>query len=146
MSLSNAQLAQQITTLVGLWNQREAEFRDWLAGSATGGPQGDGRFPLTNGQGATSLVACPASLASTVSGPGASAVAAQLAAEAARDFALAYRDAADQSRVLTQAALTAAQAARDLSIQYRDRAANAEANAKVYMEAADAAAAALAAA
>ncbi len=142
--LSNAQLAQQVSTLVDLWNQREREFRDWLGGTATGGPQGDGRYPLTNGLGVTSLVACPASLASTVTGPGASASAAKLAAEAARDFALTYRDAADQSRVLAQAAQAAAIAARDLTLQYRDRAAAAEANALVYKQAAEAAASALA--
>src|SRR3546814_6829061 len=63
---TNSQLASQITTLLQKWNAREAEFRDWLAGLANGGPNGDGKFPLTDASGRTELVLSPNALADAV--------------------------------------------------------------------------------
>src|SRR3546814_4515834 len=82
---TNSQLASQITTLLQKWNAREAEFRDWLAGLANGGPNGDGKFPLTDASGRTELVLSPNALADAVSGPAALSLSARLLSEAARD-------------------------------------------------------------
>src|SRR3546814_4618994 len=89
---TNSQLASQITTLLQKWNAREAEFRDWLAGLANGGPNGDGKFPLTDASGRTELVLSPNALADAVSGPAALSLSARLLSEAARDTTLGYRD------------------------------------------------------
>lgn len=40
-----------------------AEFADWAAGSASGGPNKDGKYPLTDRYGTVTMAACPARLA-----------------------------------------------------------------------------------
>ncbi|MBJ2225773.1 hypothetical protein I6U33_05230 [Pseudomonas carnis] len=40
-----------------------AEFADWAAGSANGGPNKDGKYPLTDRYGTVTMAACPARLA-----------------------------------------------------------------------------------
>src|SRR3546814_15169281 len=92
---TNSQLASQITTLLQKWNAREAEFRDWLAGLANGGPNGDGKFPLTDASGRTELVLSPNALADAVSGPAALSLSARLLSEAARDTTLGYSNSAE---------------------------------------------------
>jgi hypothetical protein len=136
MTITNAQIAQEISNLVDKWRTRDLEFVDWLNGAADGGPFGDGRFPLTDYLGVVQYIKSPAALQSSVTGSAdasassaaaaaasvLSALAAQAAAEGARDLALGYRD--------------AAQAARDLALTYRDDAANSAANALVHRNAA----------
>lgn len=145
---TNAQLAAQITDLLTRWNAREAQFRDWLGGAVTGGPNGDGKFPLTNAAGDTQNVDSPARLASTVTGPAAVAVAAKDAAEDARDAAASsattagskaddanahnlsarqwrdeaevFRNEAAASQGGSSSALAAILAARDLTLAARD--------------------------
>lgn len=108
MSLTNADLAQQITGLISRWDTYTKQLRDWLAGTADGGPYGDGRYPLQNSLGQVFYVPCPAAQAAMVEGNATSAqsfateagnaalssAAARTASEAARDLALTYRDAA----------------------------------------------------
>ena len=124
---TNAQVVQLFTEVLALWNEREAEFRNWQGGTADGGPNLDGRYPLTNGSNETYLVACPAKLADTVSGPAVLSEAAQVAAEAAQVLAEAANTQATNSRVLAENHKTAAQAARDLALIYRDQCAAAQA-------------------
>lgn len=38
----------------------DQELADWLSGTATGGPNGDGRYPITGKDGSVVLVLCPA--------------------------------------------------------------------------------------
>ncbi|MFP3494169.1 SGNH/GDSL hydrolase family protein [Pseudomonas sp. SIMBA_059] len=40
-----------------------AEFSDWATGSANGGPNNDGKYPLTDRYGTVTMAACPAKLA-----------------------------------------------------------------------------------
>lgn len=40
-----------------------AEFADWASGTATGGPNKDGKYPLTDRYGTVTMAACPAKLA-----------------------------------------------------------------------------------
>ena len=124
---TNAQVVQLFTEVLALWNEREAEFRNWQGGTATGGPNLDGRYPLTNGSNETYLVASPAKLASTVSGPAVLSEAAQVAAEAAKVLAESASTQANNSRVLAENHKTAAQSARDLALLYRDQCAAAQA-------------------
>src|SRR3546814_2983781 len=100
---TNSQLASQITTLLQKWNAREAEFRDWLAGLANGGPNGDGKFPLTDASGRTELVLSPNALADAVSGPAALSLLARLLSEAARDTKLGYRHSAEDDAAFPNA-------------------------------------------
>lgn len=124
---TNAQIVQLFTDVLSRWNEREAEFRDWQGGTADGGPNLDGRYPLTNGSNETYLVACPAKLADTVAGPAVLSEAAQVAAEAAKILAESANTQANNSRVLAENHKTAAQTARDLALIYRDQCAAAQA-------------------
>lgn len=124
---TNAQVVQLFTDVLARWNEREEEFRNWQAGTATGGPNADGRYPLTNGSSETYLVASPAKLASTVSGPAALSQAAQVAAEAAQFASEAASTQANSSRLLAENHKNAALAARDLALIYRDQCAAAQA-------------------
>ncbi len=44
-------------------------FRAWMAGEINGGPNGDGKYPLSDGLGNTVLVACPARMAADGTDP-----------------------------------------------------------------------------
>jgi len=44
------------------WGASVDQFNDWMAGSIDGGPNGDGRYPMTNRSGQVKLVPCPALL------------------------------------------------------------------------------------
>lgn len=50
-----------------------AQIAAWAAGSATGGPGGDGRYPFAQPGGGTSLLACPAALTAMAAAAGGSA-------------------------------------------------------------------------
>lgn len=73
------------------------ELLAWVNGTADGGPNGDGRYPLTDKAGAVHLVPCP--LADQSSLDEASTVLTGLVAEAeaARDAALAAQAAAEEA-------------------------------------------------
>ncbi len=134
---TNAQIASQVSTLISAWTTREEQYRAWLAGTADGGPNGDGRYELTNALGVTYLVLCPAALAHNVSGPAVAAQAALLAAEAARDGAISEATRAEAERVLAEAARAASVTARDQAQLARSGAQNAEANTLVHRQAAE---------
>jgi len=120
---TNAQLSQQINTLLASWNSREAQFRAWLAGTSNGGPNGDGKYPLSDASGSTQLVDCPAKLSDTVGGPAGLSVAAKLASETARDTAIAAKDRAVQAESSITTLHTQTISHRDLAKLYRDDAA-----------------------
>ena len=64
-------ILNQVTALLGRRDASIIEWTNWMAGSPTGGPNQDGRYPLTNASGQTTLVPCPASAvaATAVHGP-----------------------------------------------------------------------------
>lgn len=66
--ISNANLAARISELVSRWNIRESQYSDWQGGSINGGPEGDGRYPLTDSAGNEYLVPSPARIAYDASG------------------------------------------------------------------------------
>lgn len=102
-----AGLGARISTTIDNWNAYLDQNRDWLAGTADGGPEGDGRYPLTNGVGLTLLVACPAALADSVSGPAATVEAAKIAAQTAATTAASHAATAEEQADLAEAARVA---------------------------------------
>jgi len=53
MALSNTELANKISNLIQRWQTYLDEKKNWLAGSADGGPNNDGTYPLTDAEGNT---------------------------------------------------------------------------------------------
>jgi hypothetical protein len=93
-----ADLAAQITDLVSRWNAHQDQLDDWLAGDPAGGPNGDGRYPLTNSDGTTRLFLCLPAIISTVEGPAAQAEQSADDAQAAATAAQESRDGASFDR------------------------------------------------
>jgi hypothetical protein len=165
-SPTSAQLASQMSALIERWNTYNDQMKAWLGGVADGGPNGDGKYPLTDFRGITFLVACPAAQEARVSttvdsaqvyadaaqGSATAAAAARTGAETARDVALSYRDAAVAARNLAQtysdtsgsnaanalAYATDAQSARDTAVASATTAAEDAASASADAAAADA--------
>lgn len=131
-TITNAQLTQQITTLIASWTTREAQFKDWVGGTATGGPNSDGRLPLSDYLGTSYLISCPAALASSVSGPALASGLSATAALASATAAAASATAADTRATAAAASVTAAQAARDLAVVAKNTAATSAASALTY--------------
>ena len=63
--LSLAELVRVMAISVSRFSEASSDFRNWSNGTATGGPNGDGKYPLTDGFGNSVLVACPAKTAAT---------------------------------------------------------------------------------
>jgi hypothetical protein len=129
-----------MSSLIDNWRIYMGQLKDWLAGSPTGGPNGDGKYPLTDSSGTTYYVACPAAMEGTVAGTvgsaeahAADALAASLVASGARVDALA-------AQAVTLSYRDAAIAARDLASTYASTAGTHAANALVYKNQAEAAA------
>lgn len=123
MPLSNADLAQRISSLIDSFRVALDCIGDWAFGSASGGPANDGIYPLKNLTGGTVMVKCPARLVQDVDGTVASAAAyaadalnsktlaksAELAAEAAMVAASNSRNTATSERALAEIAASSAQ-------------------------------------
>jgi hypothetical protein len=62
-----ANFLPRLNALMQLWAKREAEMVAWISGLPTGGPESDGRYPLSNTLGDITLVPCPAKLSQTLS-------------------------------------------------------------------------------
>jgi hypothetical protein len=123
MSITNAQLAQDVNDLVAFFDDREDEFAAWMTGAAGGGVASDGKYPLTDRQGNTIQAKSPLQLEADVTGlvnsastfkddAETAATAAETAESNAADSeanALAYRDAALVAETDAQAAQSAAE-------------------------------------
>lgn len=59
---SNFDLMRKINELLAERSSSLTQFTNWAAGSANGGPNGDGRYPLTNRVGVVELVYSPAKM------------------------------------------------------------------------------------
>lgn len=64
-----AELTSEYAALLAATVKRNAEFQTWLTGTATGGPSSNGYYPLTDMDGNTSLVPCPALIVVPVATP-----------------------------------------------------------------------------
>lgn len=133
---TNAQLASQVSALVSSWRTREAQYRAWLGGSATGGANGDGRYPLTDASGATYMVESPARLVDMVSGPAALALSAKEAAAAVEAYVRSEAQRLDALAAGVEANRRAALDARDQAQLARELAQGIEARVLSYRDAA----------
>lgn len=140
MTISNAQLAQQVSDLINRWDTRETEMQAWMGGTPTGGPSSDGYYPLTDAYGVTRLTMSPALLEDEVSGTIGTGAAYAAAAEASSVASSAAKVLSETARDSSMSYRDAAQGARDLALTYRDGAANSAANALANRNAADASA------
>ena len=123
MAISNADLAEKISTLIDFWSQLTVEYKNWLGGSVGGGPSSDGKYPLTNFTGDEILVECPARLSDDVGGfvdqaetSATEAAASATAALASEDEALVQKGLAVDARVLAQTARTEAETAESSAV------------------------------
>lgn len=64
--VSNAALAEAISLLADAAAARDGSLAAWQAGTATGGPMADGRYPISDYLGGTILVSSPARLEALV--------------------------------------------------------------------------------
>jgi len=65
-SLTQAELTQLLAVYAGDWQAAVSNFQAWMSGSATGGPNANGQYPLSDGAGGTVYADCPAALAAIV--------------------------------------------------------------------------------
>jgi hypothetical protein len=63
ITLSNPDLATRLSNTLYKWQQREDEIAAWQAGTPSGGPLGNRKYPLTDPSGTTVMVYCPQKLA-----------------------------------------------------------------------------------
>ncbi|WP_376967503.1 LamG-like jellyroll fold domain-containing protein (plasmid) [Azospirillum sp. A26] len=118
-TLSNAELAAEIAAMVAKWAVREDQYDDWLGGSPNGGPNADGKYPLTDSKGVTRLVESPARLLQLLD-DGVVEHAAQIIAAIEDDVATARQAAADATAAMTAVATdrqAVAQAAATVAVQ-----------------------------
>ncbi len=64
-SLTTDQLTQLLAIYLGNWSTATSNFRAWMAGTATGGPSGNGTYPLADGLGDVVMALCPAAIAAS---------------------------------------------------------------------------------
>jgi hypothetical protein len=140
--LSNAALAAKVDNLIQRWSVREDEYQAWVGGAANGGPNADGKFPVTDPEGTVHMIESPAALAAMVTGPAGSVNAALAAALVARDAAQAAAGGVDAQVAAAVAAKDDARSARDLALTYRDQSASNASNANSRATAAETARAA----
>jgi hypothetical protein len=66
IAASDSVLAGKVTDLVSNVVARDSNFDNWINGTAYGGPNGDGSYPLTSLSGGTVLLPCPARMMTLV--------------------------------------------------------------------------------
>lgn len=69
-TLSTPNLAAMMGVVTERFNQATTLFRNWSGGTASGGPNGDGNFPLADAAGNVQLIPCPAKLIENIGGAG----------------------------------------------------------------------------
>lgn len=136
-----AQLAERMAALTSAWRLYVEQLAAWLAGTAEGGPEGTGRYPLTDAFGTTYMVDCPARMQARVDTAADSAGTYAEAASGSAEDALAALSAAQAAQQQAQIHATYAAQARDLAETYADAAGTHAANALVYANAASGSAA-----
>jgi hypothetical protein len=108
MAITNTALATAMSDLIAHWQDFQDEHQDWLAGTVGGGPNSDGKYPLTDYEDNTVLVTCPAQLEADIDALVDAGTGAVADAEAAAAAAAASQSAAATSA--TNAATSASTA------------------------------------
>lgn len=118
MSITNASIALKLSNLITYWTDHVTEHKEWVAGVAGGGPNSDGKYPITDWYGVIYLIESPAQLEANVSGLvgsastySAAALAAQAAAEIAQADSIVQAALADVARQDAETARTGAELA-----------------------------------
>lgn len=142
--LSNAQLADALQQVIVKVDAREDQLILWQSGDALGGPQGDGRYAVTDLLGNETLIKSPARLAYEVDQLVTGATGAAAQAEAAKTAAEAAQASASGSATTATNAATTATAQAAQADTFRSEAANSEANALAHRNAVEALAVAFA--
>lgn len=88
-SLSNDALAARVATRFTEWQQFVDQVNTWKAGTANGGPNSDGEYPLTDPLGNEYLLPCPAKVAADAATAVVTASSAVSTADMAKTFARA---------------------------------------------------------
>lgn len=123
---TNAQLAQSISDLIADDVVIKDQLRSWLAGVVGGGPNSDGKYPLTDYQGTIITIESPAQMADNVTGAVADAETAQAAAETAQTAAELAETNAQSSEDDATTAETGSVAAKDTAVSAASDAASSE--------------------
>ena len=113
--ISNADLADKIVGILDQFETVQDEFQDWISGVVGGGPNLDGKFPLTDRNGTTRLTLAPAQLEDDVTGSVGQAETAQAAAETAQTAAETAQAAAELAETNAETAETNAETAQSLA-------------------------------
>ncbi len=113
---SNADLAQAISNLIAADVSIKTEFQAWLAGSVGGGPNTDGKYPLTDYQDNTVLTTCPAQMAEDVASEVTGAAGHATDAETAQTAAELAETHAETAEVNAETAETSAVTAKNTAV------------------------------
>lgn len=114
MSITNAALALSMSDLIAHWQDVQDEFQAWINGTVGGGPNSNGKYPLTDYLNVVHLTTCPAQLvsdSSAIPGAASSAAAAASSATAAATSASTATTQASSASTSASTATTQASAA-----------------------------------
>lgn len=117
---NQAQLATQVANALTRWNEQLDQLAEWLAGDPSGGPNSDGRYPLTNASGETENFLCLPAVLDLVEGPAAQVTVIKSAVEALETAAAESSEDADTARQLSEAARVLSSTLRDEVQTLRD--------------------------
>jgi hypothetical protein len=134
--MSDAMLTAQVSELYDRWQTREDELRAWLGGTATGGSAANGTYPLTDANGVSYLVKCPARIAYDVASPTSSASASATAAATSATTAAASATASGSAKDAALAAQGVCTTRRDEAASSASLAASSAAQSRAWAEAA----------
>lgn len=135
---TNAEIAYQQSGLLDRWTLYTTQLRDWLGGVATGGPNGDGAYPLQDVTGQTFLVPCVAAWQAKVDAIADPLTGVQATVDQSVTEAQAAQTAAATSESNAATSATAAQSAKSDADMYATNSANSAAAALTYKNAASA--------
>lgn len=134
--VSNAELAEAITALSAAAAARDQSLSAWQAGTATGGPMADGRYPISDYVGNTVLVSSPARLEALVLSLTEDADGAVQVATSMRDEVAAMLATVNTKTTLASGHAAAAATSASQADTFRQQAAAHEANALAHRNAA----------
>jgi hypothetical protein len=134
--MSDAMLTAQVSELYNRWQVREDQLRAWLGGTATGGPNTNGTYPLTDANGVTYNVKCPARIVADFESPTSSAAASATTAAASATSAATAATASGSARDAALAAQGVSTTRRDEAASSATQAASSAAQSRAWAEAA----------
>lgn len=132
---TNAEIAYQQSGLLDRWTLYTTQLRDWLGGTATGGPNGDGTYPLQDSTGLTFYVPCAAAWQAKVDAITDPLTGLQATVDQSVADAQAAETAAQTSETNAAASATAAQSASSDASMYATNSANSAADSLTYKNA-----------